>query len=62
MWVAKVSNYLAERLATIAALVDKSTPTVVALFDAIPCGEEGREDKARPSCLTLPISLPEESH
>ena len=38
-----MGNYLAERLATIATLVDKSTPTVVALFDAILCGEGGRQ-------------------
>ena len=40
--VAKVGNYLAEWLASIAALVDKSMPIVAALFDAIPRGERGR--------------------
>ena len=40
--VTKVGDYLAKRLATIAALVDKSMPIVVALFDAIPRGEGGR--------------------
>ena len=34
--VAKVGDYLAERLATIATLVDKSRPAVAVLFDAIP--------------------------
>ena len=37
-----MGNYLAKRLATISALVDKSTPVVAALFDAIPRGEGGR--------------------
>ena len=37
-----MGNYLAERLATIAVLVDKSMPTVAALFEAIPWGEGGR--------------------
>ena len=36
-----MGNYLAERLATIAVLVDKSTPIVAALFDAIPRGKGG---------------------
>ena len=34
--VAEVGNYLAERLTTIATLVDKSTHVVVAIFDTIP--------------------------
>ena len=38
-----MGNYLAKRLATIATLVDKSTPTVVALFDAIPYGKGGKQ-------------------
>ena len=38
-----MGGYLAKRLATIAALVDKSTPTVAALLDTIPCGEGGRQ-------------------
>ena len=37
-----MGDYLAKRLATIAALVDKSMPIVAALFDAIPRGEGGR--------------------
>ena len=41
--VAKAGNYLAEWFATIAALVDKSTPTVAALFDAIPRGKGGKQ-------------------
>ena len=40
--VAKAGDYLAERLASMAVLVDKSIPTVVALFDAIPYGKGGR--------------------
>ena len=38
-----MGDYLAKRLTTIAALVDKSTPVVAALFDAIPRGEGGRQ-------------------
>ena len=34
--VAKAGNYLAKWLATIAVLVDNSTPIVAALFDTIP--------------------------
>ena len=41
-YVAKVGDYLAKRLATIAALVDMSMPIVAALFDAIPRGKGGR--------------------
>ena len=41
--VAKAGNYLAERLATVAALVDKLTPAMVALFDTIPHSKEGRQ-------------------
>ena len=37
-----MGNYLAEWLATIAVLVDKSMPIVAALFDAIPRGEGGK--------------------
>ena len=37
-----MGDYLAERLATVAVLVDKSTPIVAALFDAIPRGEGGK--------------------
>ena len=33
---------MAKKLATIATLVDKSTPVAAALFDAIPKGEGGR--------------------
>ena len=42
-YVAEAGNYLAKRLATIAALVDKSMPIVAALFDAISQGEGGRQ-------------------
>ena len=38
-----MGDYLAERLATIAALVDKSTPAAAALFDAIPRGKGGKQ-------------------
>ena len=38
-----MGDYLAEWLATIAALVDKSMPIVAALFDAIPSGKGGRQ-------------------
>ena len=38
-----MGDYLAKRLATIATLVDKSMPAVVALFEAIPQGERGRQ-------------------
>ena len=38
-----MGDYLAKRLANIAALVDKSTPTVVALFYAIPQGKGGKQ-------------------
>ena len=41
--VAEADNYLARELVTVAMLVDKSTPTVVALFDAIPHCEGGRQ-------------------
>ena len=40
--VTEVGDYWAKRLATIAALVDKSMPVVAALFDAIPRGKGGR--------------------
>ena len=38
-----MGDYLAKWLATIAALVDKSTPIAAALFDAIPRGKGGRQ-------------------
>ena len=38
-----MGDYLAERLATIATLVDKNTPTVAALFDTIPWGKVGMQ-------------------
>ena len=37
-----MGDYLAEWLATIATLVDKSMPIVATLFDAMPKGEGGR--------------------
>ena len=37
-----MGDYLAEHLATIAALVDKSMPIAAALFDAIPRGKGGK--------------------
>ena len=43
MQVAEVGNYLVKQLATMAMLVDKSKPTVVALFDTIPYGGGGRQ-------------------
>ena len=52
--VTKVGNYLAKRLTTIAALVDKSMPFHKAR-------EEGGEGRARPSCLVSPVGLPKES-
>ena len=42
MQVTKAGDYLAKWLATMAMLVEKSTPAVVALFYAIPLGKEGR--------------------
>ena len=41
--VIKVGDYLAKQLATMATLVDKNTPTVVALCDTIPHGEGVRQ-------------------
>ena len=38
--VTKTADYLTKLLVTMAALVNKSTPAVVALYDAIPCDEE----------------------
>ena len=38
-----MGDYLAEWLATIAELVDKSTPAAATLFDAIPRGEGRRQ-------------------
>ena len=38
-----MGDYLAERLATITMLVDKSMPIAAALFDAIPRGEGGKQ-------------------
>ena len=38
-----MGEYLAEWLATIAALVDKSTPLAAALFDTIPRGEGAKQ-------------------
>ena len=40
--VTEAGHYFAKWLATVAMLVDKSTPTMAALYDAIPCGEGGR--------------------
>ena len=37
-----MGDYLAKRLATMAMLVDKSTPVATALFDAIPRGKGGK--------------------
>ena len=41
--VTEAGNYLAERLATIAVLMDKSMPIAAALFNAISQGEGGRQ-------------------
>ena len=50
----KVGNYFAEWLATVAALEDKSTLAVVALYNAIHVEKEvGREGQGRPYCLIL---------
>ena len=38
-----MGDYLAKWLATIAALVDKSTPIAATLFNAIPRGEQGKQ-------------------
>ena len=40
--VTEYGDYLTKWLATIAALVEKSMPTVVALYNAIPHGKAGR--------------------
>ena len=40
--VTEGGSYLAKWLATVAALVDKSIPALVALYDAILHGKEGR--------------------
>ena len=64
--VSKVGNYLAKCLATVATLVDKSMPTLVALYDTIPCGERGRQRGPRniiiPSYLILAACFTTESH
>ena len=59
-----MGDYLAEQLATIAALVDKSMPVAAALFDAIPQGEGGRQRGLGKIllCSMAPAGLPEESH
>ena len=58
--VAEAGNYLAERLTTMAALVDKSTPTVVALFYAIPRGEGGRwRGPGKTLLFDIPHGLPQ---
>ena len=41
--VTEGGSYLAKWLATVAALVDKSIPALVALYDAILHGKEGRQ-------------------
>ena len=41
--VAEAGDYLTKRLATMAALVDKSMPPVAAFFDTSPCGKGGRQ-------------------
>ena len=40
--VTKAGGYLAKWLATVAVLVDRSIPTVVSFYNAIPHGERGR--------------------
>ena len=47
MQVTKAGDYLAERLATIATLVDKSMPAVAALFDTIPMRQGRKAEMAR---------------
>ena len=53
--VAEAGDYLGKRLATMATLVDESTPAVAAFFDASHVEEVGGEGQARPSYLILPM-------
>ena len=54
--VTEAGDYLAKRLATMVVLVDKSTPTVGSLLTPSQVAQEvGREGKAKPSYLTLPV-------
>ena len=48
---AKSGDYLAEWLGAVAMLVYKSLPTVVAVFDIIPNGEESRQRRPRKTLL-----------
>ena len=57
-----MGNYLAEWLATIAVLVDKSMPVVVALLmPSQEAKEESGEGCPGPSYLMSPMGLPAES-
>ena len=61
--VAKVGDYLSKQLVTVVVLVDKSMPTVTALYDTILHGEGGRwRGLGKTSCLVLLVGLPAESH
>ena len=63
MQVAEAGNYLAKWLATMAMLVDKSTPTVAALFDAILHGKGGRQRVPGKTLLfDITHGLAKESH
>ena len=56
--VSETGYYLVKWPATHgSALVDKSTPAVVALYDTIPHGKKGRAERAeaKPSYLTSPM-------
>ena len=60
--VIKAGDYLAEWLVTVAILVDKRMPEVVALYDAILYGKVGGLGLGRHFCLMLPMGLPAESY
>ena len=49
--VTKVADYLVKWLAIIAMLVDKSMPTVVALYDAFLCNERARQRRPKKTLL-----------
>ena len=49
--VIEAADYLAEWLATVATLVDKSPTALVAFYDAIPRGEGGRQRGLRKTLL-----------
>ena len=60
--VTKVSDYLAEQLATMAILVYKSMPAVTAIYDATLCSKGHRQRQpGKSSCFISPAGLPAES-